>query len=123
MSAAERSWRVGDLAARFALEVRGDPELQIRGVSTLALAGPEHLSFLSNPHYRSQMQSSRAGAIVLRADDAPLREGTALEEHADDGLCGDEKRDGSRQRQQQGKLHAAILAVHGRGVIAGAEMA
>jgi UDP-3-O-[3-hydroxymyristoyl] glucosamine N-acyltransferase len=78
MSAAAQSWRVGDLAARFALEVRGDPDREVSGVATLALAGPEHLSFLSNPQYRAQMQSSRAGVIVLRADDAPSREGTAL---------------------------------------------
>jgi len=78
MSGALQSWRVGDLATRFALELRGDPDQTISGVATLALAAPEHLSFLSNPTYRAQMQSSRAGVIVLRADDAPLREGTAL---------------------------------------------
>ncbi|MBL8296809.1 MAG: UDP-3-O-(3-hydroxymyristoyl)glucosamine N-acyltransferase [Rhodanobacteraceae bacterium] len=78
MSTRAQSWRVGDLATRFALEVRGDPDREISGVATLALAGPEHLSFLSNPHYRGQMQSSRAGVVVLRADDAALREGSAL---------------------------------------------
>lgn len=78
MSPAAPIWRVGDLAARFALEVRGDPERTVSGVATLALAGPEHLSFLSNPQYRAQMQNSRAGVVVLRADDAALRDGTAL---------------------------------------------
>lgn len=72
------AWRLGELAERFALELRGDPQQPISGVATLALAGPDQLSFLSNPQYRSQMQSSRAGVVVLRADDAALREGAAL---------------------------------------------
>jgi UDP-3-O-[3-hydroxymyristoyl] glucosamine N-acyltransferase len=78
MSEAVAVWRLGELAERFALELRGDPQQSVSGVATLALAGPEQLSFLSNPQYRSQMQASRAGVVVLRADDAVLREGAAL---------------------------------------------
>lgn len=71
-------WRAGALAERFGLELRGDAETQVEGVATLALAGPGQLSFLSNPRYRAQMQASAAGVVVLRADDAPLRQGAAL---------------------------------------------
>ncbi len=78
MSATAPRWRAGDLAERFALELRGDPDQSVAGVATLALADAGQLSFLSNPQYRAQMQGSRAGVIVLRADDAPLRNGTAL---------------------------------------------
>lgn len=71
-------WRAGALAERFGLELHGDAATAVDGVATLALAGPAQLSFLSNPRYRAQMQASAAGVVVLRADDAPLREGTAL---------------------------------------------
>jgi UDP-3-O-[3-hydroxymyristoyl] glucosamine N-acyltransferase len=78
MSGAVQAWRAGELAERFALELRGDAQQPVNGVSTLALAGPDQLSFLSNPQYRAQMQSSGAGVIVLRAGDAAAREGTVL---------------------------------------------
>lgn len=78
MSATAAGWRAGDLAERFALELRGDPDQPVAGVATLALADARQLSFLSNPQYRAQMQASRAGVIVLRVDDAPLRSGTTL---------------------------------------------
>ena len=78
MTAPAPHWRLGELAERFALELRGDAQQTVAGVATLALAGPQHLSFLSNPQYRGQMQASQAGVVVLRADDAPLREGAAL---------------------------------------------
>ena len=78
MNAAPRHWRTGELAERFGLELRGDAELLVYGVATLPLASPQQLSFLSNPRYRAQMRSSAAGVVVLRADDAPLRDGVAL---------------------------------------------
>ncbi|MEO7064727.1 MAG: UDP-3-O-(3-hydroxymyristoyl)glucosamine N-acyltransferase [Dokdonella sp.] len=60
---------LGELAALFTLDLRGDAALPIHGVATLADASQDHLGFLSNPRYRSQLDSTRAGAIVLRADD------------------------------------------------------
>jgi UDP-3-O-[3-hydroxymyristoyl] glucosamine N-acyltransferase len=64
------TYSVAALAERFALELRGDGTRMIAGVGTLAAATPEQLSFLANPHYRIQLANSRAGAVVLRADDA-----------------------------------------------------
>ncbi|HVJ62577.1 MAG TPA: UDP-3-O-(3-hydroxymyristoyl)glucosamine N-acyltransferase [Tahibacter sp.] len=78
MSKTSPSWRLADLAERFDLERHGDADVTVRGVATLASAGPDHLSFLSNSLYRAQMQASTAGVVVLRADDAPLRTGAAL---------------------------------------------
>jgi UDP-3-O-[3-hydroxymyristoyl] glucosamine N-acyltransferase len=78
MSKTSPSWRLADLAERFGLERHGDGDLVVHGVATLANASPEQLSFLSNPLYRAQMQASAAGVVVLRADDAPLRQGAAL---------------------------------------------
>ncbi|UXI66803.1 UDP-3-O-(3-hydroxymyristoyl)glucosamine N-acyltransferase [Tahibacter amnicola] len=71
-------WRLGDIAQRFGLELRGDADLPICGIATLSAAGPNQLSFLSNPQYRNQLQTTRAAAVILREDDAALREGAAL---------------------------------------------
>ena len=61
---------LGEIAARFGLELRGDARDAIRGVATLADAGAGQLGFLANPRYRAQLAATRADAIVLRADDA-----------------------------------------------------
>ena len=56
---------LGELAVRFGCELRGDPQLPIEHVATLANADPRSLAFLANPHYRPQLKSTRAGAVVL----------------------------------------------------------
>jgi UDP-3-O-[3-hydroxymyristoyl] glucosamine N-acyltransferase len=61
---------LGAIAERFGLELRGDGDGRIEGVDTLAHAGPGRLGFLANPRYRSQLAGTRAGAVVLGADDA-----------------------------------------------------
>jgi UDP-3-O-[3-hydroxymyristoyl] glucosamine N-acyltransferase len=70
VTAADTGFALAQLAQRFALELRGDGNRVIRGVGTLATATPQQLSFLANPRYRSELRASRAGAVVLRADDA-----------------------------------------------------
>ena len=66
------------LADRFGLELRGDPDLHIEGVATLARAEPGHLAFLANSRYRGQLAESQASLIVLRAEDADAAPGAVL---------------------------------------------
>jgi len=66
-----------ELAQRFGLELRGDDRV-VHGVGTLADASPEQLGFLANPRYRAQLAETAAGVVVLRAEDAEARAGTAL---------------------------------------------
>ncbi|MEO8803448.1 MAG: UDP-3-O-(3-hydroxymyristoyl)glucosamine N-acyltransferase [Rudaea sp.] len=66
------------LATRFGLELRGDGQREIHGVGTLAQATLQQLGFLANPQYRSQLASSQAGAIILRADTAADWPGACL---------------------------------------------
>ena len=66
------------IAARFGLQLRGEAAHAIDGVATLALAGPSDIGFLANPRYRSQLASTRAGAIVLGAADAANWAGNSL---------------------------------------------
>ncbi|NOZ94574.1 MAG: UDP-3-O-(3-hydroxymyristoyl)glucosamine N-acyltransferase [Acidobacteria bacterium] len=61
---------LGDLGARLGAKIVGDAGIVLRGIRPLDEAGPEHLSFLHNPKYRSQLESSRAGAVIV--DDPEL---------------------------------------------------
>ena len=62
--------RLGELAGRFGLELRGDPDAIVRGVATLQDAGPGELSFLANPRYRRHLATTGATAVVLSPADA-----------------------------------------------------
>jgi UDP-3-O-[3-hydroxymyristoyl] glucosamine N-acyltransferase len=58
------------LAVRYGLALRGDADLRVSRVATLANADAGSLSFLANPRYRRQMESTRATAVLLGPDDA-----------------------------------------------------
>jgi UDP-3-O-[3-hydroxymyristoyl] glucosamine N-acyltransferase len=64
------SLTLGQLAVRYGCELRGDPDSVVDRVATLAGAGPGSISFLANPAYRSQLATTRATAVILRAADA-----------------------------------------------------
>ncbi len=66
-----------ELAQRFGLELRGE-DRAVHGVGTLSSATAEQLSFLANPRYRGQLGGTAAGVVVLHADEADARTGTAL---------------------------------------------
>ena len=63
-------FELGQLAARFGLEARGDAATRIAGVGTLEHAGPGQLAFLANPAYRRHLPGTGAAAVVLAAADA-----------------------------------------------------
>jgi UDP-3-O-[3-hydroxymyristoyl] glucosamine N-acyltransferase len=71
-------YTLAELAGRFALELRGDGTREIRGVATLAQAGPDALAFLANPRYRRDLALTAAGAVVLHPDEAAQCPGDAL---------------------------------------------
>jgi UDP-3-O-[3-hydroxymyristoyl] glucosamine N-acyltransferase len=60
---------LGELAVRFGLTLRGEPSLTIRSVATLSHADSGALSFLANSRYRRQLESTRATAVLLSAED------------------------------------------------------
>jgi UDP-3-O-[3-hydroxymyristoyl] glucosamine N-acyltransferase len=61
---------LGELAVRFGCELRGDPDVLVDRVAALANADARSLAFLANPHYRQQVATTRAGAVVLDAASA-----------------------------------------------------
>ncbi len=62
--------RLSDLAARFNLELHGDGQTLIDGVGTLRSATATQASFLANPGYRGDLPATRAGAVILKPEDA-----------------------------------------------------
>ena len=63
-------YSLGELAVRFGLGLRGEPDLRVSRVGTLSHAGRGALSFLANPRYRRQMQSTHATAVLVAAEHA-----------------------------------------------------
>ena len=61
------SWRLSDLASLVGGTVRGDPNRRIREVETLENAGPDDLSFFTNPRYKEAALTSHAGAFLVGA--------------------------------------------------------
>jgi len=67
----QEGFSLGELAVRFALELRGDPDTRVSHVATLAQAEPGSLSFLADSRYRRDLLTTRASAVVLAPADAP----------------------------------------------------
>jgi UDP-3-O-[3-hydroxymyristoyl] glucosamine N-acyltransferase len=66
--------RLGDLAERFDCELRGDPDVEVTRVATLASAGSDALSFLASDAYAAQLATTAAAAVILaekHANNAP----------------------------------------------------
>jgi UDP-3-O-[3-hydroxymyristoyl] glucosamine N-acyltransferase len=60
---------LGELAARFGCELRGDPKAVVARVATLSGATPDAVTFLANPLYRGQLAGTRAGCVILAPRD------------------------------------------------------
>lgn len=61
---------LAEIAARLGGDVLGDPTTRIVQVATLASAGEGNIAFLANRRYRSQLQTTKAAAIILAPDAA-----------------------------------------------------
>lgn len=70
-----RTFRLAEIAKRLGGEVLGEPDVTVSGIATLASAGPADLTFFTKGRYRSQLASTRAGAIILSREE---RDSTTL---------------------------------------------
>jgi len=61
---------LADLARGAEATLEGDGSIVIARVATLERAGPADIAFLANPRYRSQLATTRAGAVIVAPDDA-----------------------------------------------------
>jgi len=64
------TYSLSELSTQFGLTLVGDGGVLIDGVGTLESAGPTQITFLNNPSYRKQLSETRAGAVILREQDA-----------------------------------------------------
>ena len=69
---------LANLAQQLGAELRGAADYSIDGLSALATAQSSQLSFLANPRYRSQLQHTQAGAVLLRRADLVDYQGAGL---------------------------------------------
>ena len=56
---------LGSIVAALGGELEGDPALAVERLAPLESAGASALSFLSNPKYRQQLASTRAGCVIV----------------------------------------------------------
>ncbi|KAA1171149.1 UDP-3-O-(3-hydroxymyristoyl)glucosamine N-acyltransferase [Marinobacter salinexigens] len=61
----ERSYRLIEIAEALGAELRGDPEIRVRGLATLQAACPDQISFLANPSYAKYLDDTRAAAVIV----------------------------------------------------------
>ena len=66
------------IADLIGAKVQGRGELEVSSVATLESATESQLSFLANSKYRSQLESTQAGAVLLSEADAQDYSGNAL---------------------------------------------
>ena len=52
-------------------ELKGSPMQQVQRLAPLQTAGPDDISFLSHARYRSQLETSQAGAVILTPEMQP----------------------------------------------------
>lgn len=69
---------LGDIASRYGCELHGDPDIRVSRVATLRGADVESVSFLTNAAYRDQLESTRAAAVIVSAEDAEACPSAAL---------------------------------------------
>lgn len=67
---------LGELAVRFGLALKGDPDRRIDHVGTLRGAGPAGLAFFANPKLSDELAEAQAGAVVLHP---ALKDATPLD--------------------------------------------
>lgn len=66
----KQDYTLVDIAAFLNAELRGDPEVRICGLNSLADAQQGELAFLANPKYKSQLASTQAEAVILSGTEA-----------------------------------------------------
>lgn len=61
--------RLGEVVERFGGQLLGDPNIEVVGIAPLSDASERHITFLSNPKFRSQATASKAVALILSEAD------------------------------------------------------
>ena len=60
--------KLAEIAAQLEVRLRGDGEVEIKGLQGIADAQPGELTFVSNPKYVAAARTTRASAIIVAED-------------------------------------------------------
>ncbi|WP_440055742.1 UDP-3-O-(3-hydroxymyristoyl)glucosamine N-acyltransferase [Pseudoalteromonas sp. T1lg65] len=71
-------YSLAQLAEYLGAQLQGDENRKIRNIATLATANEDQIAFLANSKYRNQLESTKAGAVILSARDADSYSGNKL---------------------------------------------
>lgn len=69
------TFRLIELAKQIGGTLKGNADLAISGIAPLEKAAPSHITFISNPKFRAQLENSQAGAIIVNEDDVAFCRG------------------------------------------------
>lgn len=101
------SLSLGEIVAALGGSLEGNPQVTIERLAPLEVAGPQELSFLSNPRYRQQLAASRAACVIV----APALREVALERGA--CIVSDDPYAYFAQTTQLWKKHHAVPVLAG----------
>lgn len=73
-----QNYTLSQIAELLGAELQGDGALEIKKIATLANAHTGHIAFLANKKYRSQLETTKASAVILSPDDAPYFSGNKI---------------------------------------------
>ena len=65
---------LAELAKLIGAKLEGDGQRTVTGPASLQEAGPDEISFLAQPRYQAQLQTTRAAAVVLASDQVVERD-------------------------------------------------
>jgi UDP-3-O-[3-hydroxymyristoyl] glucosamine N-acyltransferase len=74
---------LSEIATLLGASLEGDGSRPVVGLGALGEAGPTEISFLANPRYRAQLETTRAAAVIVADGVAPARRDLALLRCAD----------------------------------------
>ncbi|MGO8760154.1 MAG: UDP-3-O-(3-hydroxymyristoyl)glucosamine N-acyltransferase [Terracidiphilus sp.] len=60
--------KLGELASRLGAELRGNPDLEITGVTGIEEAGPTEITFVANVRYTALARTTRAAAVIVEPE-------------------------------------------------------
>lgn len=60
--------KLSEIAGKLEGVLEGDGEIEITAVASLGEAGPQDISFLSNPKYAAQVATTKAAAVIVPSD-------------------------------------------------------
>jgi len=94
----------------IAVELVGDAHIEVNQIASLLASGPDNISFLSDKKRLSELESSLAGVVIIRQENAHLTAATKLVVH-------DPYYTYAKVAQLLNPIHVETVAIHSTAVI------